>query len=132
MMTCCTFVYSVINLIQSKQQVFSHSLSNYQFIEIIIRPNNRILIETPWPEKPSRIMIWGLFQWIRQCPSVTKQDNTKSLTRGNQLPVSATRCQFHQHFMGSFCAKILSPKFTDPNCKYIKAAQKTFVWKSCS
>ncbi len=37
MMTCCTFVYSVINLIQSKQQVFSHSLSTYEFIEIIIR-----------------------------------------------------------------------------------------------
>jgi hypothetical protein len=36
MMTCCTFVYSVINSIQSKQKVFSHSLSNYEFIEIII------------------------------------------------------------------------------------------------
>jgi hypothetical protein len=41
-------------------------------------------------------------------------------------------CQFYQHFMSSFCTKILSPKITNPNCKHIKAAQKTFVQKSCS
>jgi len=31
---------------------------------------------------------------------------TAVMMRGNQLPVSATRGQFHQHFMSSFCAKI--------------------------
>ncbi len=41
-------------------------------------------------------------------------------------------CQFHQHFMSSFCAKILLPKITNPNCKHVKAAQKTFIRKSCS
>ncbi len=39
-------------------------------------------------------------------------------------------CQFHQHFMNSFCAKILLPKITNPNCKHIKAEQKTFVQKA--
>ncbi len=36
------------------------------------------------------------------------------LIRLNNPPVSATRCQFHQHFMSSFCAKLLSPKNYKP------------------
>jgi hypothetical protein len=42
------------------------------------------------------------------------------------------RCQFHKHFMSSFCTKIVLPKNYNPNCKHIKAAQKTFTRKSCS
>ncbi len=42
-----------------------------------------------------------------------------------------SRCQFHQHFMNSFCAKIPLPKITNPNCKHIKAVQKTFIRKNC-
>jgi hypothetical protein len=52
------------------------------------------------------------------------------LMRKNQLPISAARWQFHQHFMSSFCTKILSPKITNPNCKHIKGAQKTFYEKA--
>jgi hypothetical protein len=47
----------------------------------------------------------------------------QSIWRG----VQPDRCQFHQHFLSSFCAKILLPKITNPNCKHLKAAQKTFV-----
>jgi hypothetical protein len=47
----------------------------------------------------------------------------------NQVPFSATRGQFHQHFMNSFCAKSFCQKITNPNCKQIKAAQKTFIQK---
>jgi hypothetical protein len=45
-------------------------------------------------------------------------------------------CQFHQHFMSSFCAKIFLPKITNPNvCTkklrkkllYKKAARKILV-----
>ncbi len=43
-----------------------------------------------------------------------------------------TWCQFHQHFMSSFCAKILLPKITKPNCKHLKGAQRTLVWLSIS
>jgi len=32
----------------------------------------------------------------------------------DKLPVSATRWQFYQHFMSSFCAKFLSPKNYKP------------------
>jgi len=38
-----------------------------------------------------------------------------------------SRCQFHQHFMSSFCAKILLPKNTNPNFKHIKVVQRVLV-----
>jgi len=40
--------------------------------------------------------------------------------------------QFNQHFMSSFFANIITPKITDSNCKYRKAAQNTFLQESCS
>ncbi len=53
-----------------------------------------------------------------------------STMRGNQLPVSAPRCQFHQHFMTSFCTKSFCQKITNPNFKHIKVAQRALVWLS--
>ncbi len=41
-------------------------------------------------------------------------------------------CQFHQHFMSSFCAKILLPKNYKPKFKNLKAVQRTLVWLSFS
>ncbi len=40
---------------------------------------------------------------------------------------------FHQHFTSRFCSDILSKKkIINPNCNQRKAAQNTFVQKSCS
>ncbi len=51
---------------------------------------------------------------------------------GGGVPILsfANRCQFHQHFMSSFCAKIILPKNTYPIFKCIKAAQTTSVQKA--
>jgi hypothetical protein len=46
--------------------------------------------------------------------------------------MTSFRCQFHQHFMSSFCAKILCQKITNPYCKHLKAVQRTLVWLSMS
>ena len=41
------------------------------------------------------------------------------------------RVQFHQHFMSSFCADLFLPINYKPKSKHRKAAQNTFVRKSC-
>ena len=38
---------------------------------------------------------------------------------------------FHRDFTSSFCPISLHQKSTNLKCKYRKAAQKSFVWKSC-
>ncbi len=40
--------------------------------------------------------------------------------------IEVPRCQFHQHFMSSFCAKILSPKSYKPKLLALKSCAKNF------
>ncbi len=64
------------------------------------------------------LFLLGGMSVLLACPQVT-----------SFLP---TWCQFHQHFMSSFCAKIILQKNTNPNFKHIKAAQRALVWLSIS
>jgi len=43
--------------------------------------------------------------------------------------IPGTYSQFNQHFTHSFCANILFPNITKPNCKQKKVAQNTFGMK---
>ncbi len=70
--------------------------------------------------------------FCRRCKSSCK-DMQRVGTADELKTDRPCRCQFHQHFMSSFCTKILLPKkLQNPNCKLLKAVQRTLVWLSIS
>ncbi len=78
-----------------------------------------------------------LFFWVNIRPGIQKWHKLYQSSPPTYVALRTKEdlqpwCQFHQHFMSSFAPKSFLQKITSPNCKYIKAAQKAFIWKCCS
>ena len=70
-----------------------------------------------------------ILQFFKHCSSKLMYN----WIRINQLPVSsATGVNFTNILWAAFAPKSFCQKITNPNCKHLKAAQRTLVWLSIS